>query len=293
MQDQQLRDTGFIKADDLKTYSSYLSHIEGVKHRLTRDARRVFKVFTQALPISFWEWDEILGKVNAAKLRGKILEGWLQGWGMPSVYAQTRGQSASMDVVLPEMEKEFLAHFNINADSPGAPRAIYDYRGSVSENIEDYQIPLMLAAIDRNLKLTLWFNAADEDMTHLKRGLQQYAVKHYGAYPKNLLIEKAPQSIFGELASRVRRGKVPAGFVSSDEKILPRFNAIRGLIVAAGSSSAGIQDLTEILLFKRTLKLGRDELETMIYTGQDLAEGRLAELLETHGRARSEIRRAA
>jgi len=166
---------------------------------------------------------------------------------------------------------------------PIVPRALYDYRSVFSGSAADYDLAILQTASDPKLNLTLWLNATADELGRLKTELTRYAESQYGFYPQNLEIEAAPRNIMGELFARAfaraRKEKLPTGFVSSDKSILPQVNAGRGVILAAGSSQTMSQNLTAALLAKKLLDFPPDQLDPRIYTGEDLAEGRWAELV--------------
>lgn len=215
---------------------------------------------------------------------GRVFQEVALGYlGIEPAFAQT-GVSGPIDFTKIEQEISTLgplkSYFPPRIESqPALPRALYDYRSVFSENPEDYDLVILQAAADRNLKLTLWLNATEDQLGTLQTELTQYARSRYGFYPKNLKIEVAPQNILGELFARARKGKVPTGFVSSTPEILPKINAGRGIILAVGSvESTTVQNLTATLLAARLRNFSFNQLDPRIYRGEDLAKGRWAEL---------------
>lgn len=236
------------------------------RREVTKESQRSFGAVRQkTLPRRFWGVDKLIGKIAGANWRRRILH----SWGVePLAYAE-------------------------QVQSPAVARVIYDYRGPVSAKMADYEKTIGLAAADKKLKLFLWVDGSDNEIANLKHQIDQYAREHYGANLKNLAIERAPANLWAELSTRVRNGKIPAGFIG-DPGILPNDNTIPNLIMASAPSAAvEIRDLTAYLVAERLLTPWNG-LQMTVYTGASLAgPERWAALIEAAMKSRSEIRRAA
>jgi len=234
----------------------------------------------RALPL---RWGE---KGYSLRALGRALE----RLGVPNAHAALAG-ALSLQVRAARLEEALFrlgalaSEFPPRTDAqPSVPRALYDYRG-FSAHPEDYLPPLLLAAADKNLKVTLWLKGAGEsDLNRLRQALQRDAASGLGAYPRgNFRVEPAPDSskVLSRFAARVKRDRVPSGLVSSEREVLPPSNAIGGAMLAHGSSeSVSLQNLTGVLLAKRLLDLPPDRPDPDIHTGPELAgEGRWSELM--------------
>lgn len=151
-------------------------------------------------------------------------------------------------------------------------RALFIERNiGANTSAEDLDELILLAGTDPRLKLTVWATGTRKAISRLKVNVREYAFDKYGLMPDNLTITELPQdtaSVINEWA-----GKIPTGIVAG-EKLVSKLAHRRGLLRAkiTGADTVSL-NLTAALLAKRLLNFGKNQLDTQIHTGEEMAEG--------------------
>ncbi len=197
---------------------------------------------------------------------------------LPAELAQIADNTIlSADVIrlTPTATQELGRIFNVLPDAnTSTSRALFVHREVTDKTVAtDLQELVLLAGMDKALKLTLWFSGNAERIAALKTEVRDLAIAEYGLYPDNLVIVSAPENLDRSLNETIKLQKVPTGLVGVEE-VVGDVTAQRGLLLAKVSSGDTTQhNLTATLLAKKLLDFSRKQFDTKIYTGIELAGG--------------------